>query len=256
MKGKDKYKYGFPFKCHASKEATFCPSSGRWEYFRPRHVDRNTVSYHPLILLLWGAHCNLMRITATAWCYYILKYAGKCEPTGRLCLDLDAAKRLGIQGVGDTQLKAIATMRMSKPVSASTAAVTLLQIDTITKSSEVTKISSVPPALRMRFVSAAKNTYLPPVDKYCARPSILSTITFVDYFRKYAIEKNKKKRQTPVGRDQLGNYIYFSSHIVRFTNYHPAHHTEAYFYNVLLNNVPFVSEAELLSHVSINPLKL
>lgn len=67
MKGKDVCKYGFSMNPHTGKDASFHASNGRWEYFRPRYVDRNTVSYHPTVLLLWGAHCNIFRITATAW---------------------------------------------------------------------------------------------------------------------------------------------------------------------------------------------
>jgi hypothetical protein len=51
----------------------------------------------------------------------------------------------------------------------------------------------------------------------------------------------------------MGAYVYATSHLVRFSDYHPAHHTEEYFYNVLLDRVPFCSEAELLSPLSINP---
>ena len=34
---------------------------------------------------------------------------------------------------------------------------------------------------------------------------------------------------------------------VRFSDYHPAHHSEGYFYNFLLDRVPFRCEAHLLS---------
>jgi hypothetical protein len=166
---------------------------------------------------------------------------------------VEAARRLGIHGVSNAQLKAIAAMTMSKPVSATTAAITLLKIDTITKSSSVTRISSVPPGLRMKFVSNSKQIYIPPVDKYCARPNCLSHVTFVDYFKGYRLESAPMKSKQLIGQDQLGNYVYTSDHLVRFTDYHPAHHTEAYFYNVLLATIPFSHEAELLSDSSTNP---
>ncbi len=35
--------------------------------------------------------------------------------------------------------------------------------------------------------------------------------------------------------------------VVRYTDFHPANHMEAYFYNVLLKQVPFRCEHELLS---------
>lgn len=61
------------------------------------------------------------------------------------------------------------------------------------------------------------------------------------------------KSKQLVGRGQLGNYVYASNHLVPFTNYHPAHHTEAYFYTVLLSRIPFLHEAELLSDPATNP---
>lgn len=253
MKDRDTCKYGFPFEPHPDVEASFNVASGRWDYFCPREVDRNTVPYHAIILLLWGAHCNVLRITTTCWSYHILKYTIKCKPFGKLSLDVEAAKRLGINGLSDAQLKAIAAMTMSKPVSATTAAVTLLGLDTIIKSSSVTKIASVPPGLRMRFVSNSTQMYIPPVDKYCARPASLSNLTFVDYFKHYRVESSVLKTKPLVGRDQLGNYVYASDHLVRFTDYHPAHHVEGYFYNVLLALVPFLHESELLSDAVTNP---
>ncbi len=46
-------------------------------FHRPRYCDRNVVPYHPTILLLWGAHMNLQRITNHAWSFYLLKYSLK-----------------------------------------------------------------------------------------------------------------------------------------------------------------------------------
>ena len=53
--------------------------------FRPRHCDRNVVPYHPTILLLWGAHMNLQRITNNAWSFYLLKYSLKVSDNHNLC---------------------------------------------------------------------------------------------------------------------------------------------------------------------------
>ena len=42
-------------------------------------------------------------------------------------------------------------------------------------------------------------------------------------------------------------HVYRQPQLVRFTNYHPVHHTESFFFNVLLARVPFRHEEELLS---------
>ena len=38
-----------------------------------------------------------------------------------------------------------------------------------------------------------------------------------------------------------------SDHLVRFSDYHPRHNQEAFFYNILLAKIPFNDEADLLS---------
>ncbi len=60
----------------------------RFDYYRPSVADRNVVPYHPDILLLWGAHMNLQLVTHETWSYYLLKYALKAEPAGKLTLSI------------------------------------------------------------------------------------------------------------------------------------------------------------------------
>jgi hypothetical protein len=160
LSGRDHRKYGYPFPEHKSKDATFNPVTTRWEYFRPRYVDRNTVSYHPLVMLLWGAHCNIQKITSTSWSFYVLKYAMKCDPMGKLNLDIEAAKRLGLAGVSDAQLKAISALTMSQPVSSTSAATAMLGIETIIRSESVHKVASAPPQLRLRMVSRRSTLFV------------------------------------------------------------------------------------------------
>lgn len=69
---------GFPYdKPQLHRGALYNASTQRWEYFRPRACDQNVVPYHPLVLLYWNAHMNIQRITASAWSFYLLKYACK-----------------------------------------------------------------------------------------------------------------------------------------------------------------------------------
>jgi hypothetical protein len=57
--------------------------TNKWEYYRPQYEDRNVVPYHSTLLLLWGAHLNILRITFSYWFFYLLKYVMKCEPHGK-----------------------------------------------------------------------------------------------------------------------------------------------------------------------------
>jgi hypothetical protein len=45
---------------HISQKPTLNSDSNRWEYYKPRYVDRNDVAYHLTLLLLWGAHMNML----------------------------------------------------------------------------------------------------------------------------------------------------------------------------------------------------
>ena len=94
-------KYGFPFKPHIEKKTTYNSKTKRWEYYRPRHEDRNVLPYHASLLLVWGGHLNLQRINRTYWSYYLLKYAMKCEPHGPINLNKKNAERLGLHGASD-----------------------------------------------------------------------------------------------------------------------------------------------------------
>jgi len=51
--------------------------------------------YHPTLLLLWGAHLNIICIRSFYWSFYLLKYTMKCEPHGILNLDTKNAQPFG-----------------------------------------------------------------------------------------------------------------------------------------------------------------
>lgn len=153
----------------------------RWIYYRPRYVDRNVVPYHPVILLLWGAHMNLQRVTSDAWSHYLLKYAFKCEPTGSLNSNPESAKSLGLHGLTDTQLRVVSAFCLSKPVSPCEAAMALMEISIVDRSSIVVTIDLAPPELRSKIVlpsGSRSSVVVHPIDKYCARSASFEAITF------------------------------------------------------------------------------
>ena len=88
---------------------------------------------------------------------------------------------------------------------------------------------------------------------------ILSSLfipTYIRYFRKYLVSKKEIKSRKCVGRDSQygsrqggGAYVYEreDTDIVRFSDYNPNHNSEAFFYGLLLEEVPFRDEAALIS---------
>jgi hypothetical protein len=53
--------------------------------------------------------------------------------------------------------------------------------------------------------------------------------------------------KTYVGVDDIGNYLYENTKVIRFTNYNLLSDAEGFFYNVLLQHIPFRDESKLFS---------
>ena len=243
-------KYGFPHAVQPNRAPVFQATSNRYLYYRPRHEDRNVSPYHPTILLLWGAHMNLQRVTQTAWSFYMLKYAMKAEPTGHLVINEAAMAQLGLQRMDAVHLSTASALILSKPVSPAEAAMICLEQPAVQASSPVDYIASNPPQLRRHRVLRNPGVLAAPVDNYCARPNAVDNVTFSQYFTVHKVnKKNHMAGATLVGRDMLNNYVWKMAEpfIVRFTDYHPVYQTEPFFYNVLLQHTVFRSEAALLT---------
>jgi hypothetical protein len=68
-------------------------------------------------------------------------------------------------------------------------------------------------------------------------------LTFHEYFSKYKVQSgmNSKNIQEAsyVGNDLQGNKVYTNNCFIRFFDYHPAHHFQAFCYNLLLRRMVF-----------------
>eukprot|EP00798_Chlamydomonas_sp_ICE-L_P024357 gene24357-biopygen18818 len=207
---KGKCKYGFPLPQQHNQTPVYDVPTKRYLYFRPREEDRNVVPYHPTVMAIWGAHFNLQVITNEIWSYYVLKYAMKTEPLGKLNLDVNTAKNLGFTDLDDEQLKIISAMQLSKPVSPCEAACACLGIDMIHKSDTVTFMETSPMAMRTNTLMFCTTTSTPPVDKYCARPDSLEHCKLKEYFEQHDLlceDIEPPKGSTLVGTDIFGNMV-------------------------------------------------
>ena len=243
-------KYGFPHAVQPSHAPVFQPTNNRWVYYRPRDADRNVVPYHPVILLLWGAHMNLQRITQTAWSFYVLKYAMKAEPVGRLVIDPEGMSQLGLHRMDAVQLTTASALILSKPVSPAEAAMICLEEPVVKASSPVDYLASAPPALRRNRVLKCNQVVPAPVDHYMARPNALEHLTFTQYFKAHKVNRMRSMPNAlSAGVDLFGFHVWEMAQpfIIRFTDYHPVYQTEGFFYNVLLQNTTFRSEHTLIS---------
>ena len=71
----------------------------------------------PELLLLWGRHVNVQKVTNTAWSYYLMKYCCKTESSGQIRVPSAAnLERLGITASKD-QAYIATQLYLSRPVS-------------------------------------------------------------------------------------------------------------------------------------------
>ena len=209
--------------------------------------------------LVWNAHHNVQKITQTAWSYYLLKYQMKCEPTGRLRLDDEAVKTLGLGHLTKAQRRLAAALCMTKPVPPSEAALMLLGIPVVQKSRTVHFLGTVPPMLRTRRVTKWGGVTRKPVDEYLNRPPELADVPCLPYLRRYLHTTKPRKDLFSMGKDATGSRFIYDrfrdaeggdkecTEIIRFTDYHPKSQPEGFFYNLLLERLAFLDEAEILS---------
>ena len=66
-------KYQFPGIPQYEQKPRFNVRSKRWDYYRPGPEHGWVVPYHAPLLLLWGAHVNVQRITNESWSRYLCK---------------------------------------------------------------------------------------------------------------------------------------------------------------------------------------
>ena len=251
--------YGFPFPTQAELQPCYEQECHRWTYYRPRHCDRNVVPYHPVLLLLWGAHCNVQKISREGWSQYLLKYATKQEPRGILNLNIDRARILGLQHLSPAQLRAFTALHQSQPVAPCEAALHVLNIPIVSFSTSFTSINTAPLSSRLRTTHYASNSTLTPhVMQYSMRPNVrsLDDVTLFHYFTWYTAWPASKKVSDQsklyrwVGEDGCARQVYRCTkpRQVMFSDFHPVTQVEAFFYTFLLQHVPFRgSEYHLLT---------
>jgi len=79
----------------------------------------------------------------------------------------------------------------------------------------------------------------------------MAQYTFIKYWKQFFPQQQKLKKKTCLGKDKLGFFLYKSEHSVRFTYFNLGKHVEPFFFNILLNNVAFFKECELISPTNL-----
>ena len=241
-------RYGFPYK-PCEEGAHYDDALKQWVYYRPGEQNAYVVPYHPAVLLLWGAHVNVQRVVRNSLHNYLVKYVVKSEAVGRLDINDEVVSLLGFDEATDTQREVIAMLHASQVVSATDAALDLLDVKLVDHSCSFEFENSSPPEQRLHFKGYSGDLPgLHPVTKYCHRPSTpeFEDLTFVEYYRRFRCLR-KPLKSPALGQDRNGLYVYPQPQgvVVSFSSHHPRHQTEAFFFNVLLRRVSFRDENDL-----------
>jgi hypothetical protein len=89
------------------------------------------------------------------------------------------------------------------------------------------------------------------MDSYTNRPRDFENITFTGYFNKYERDCMTRGRTAAIARDNLGYLVYTNNKFTRFTDFHPTYSLKGFFFNIMLQNISFRDEKELLSNQNI-----
>ncbi len=134
-------------------------------------------------------------------------------------------------------------MIASKPISPTKVALTCLQIPIVQKNIAIKYIDNKHPHLQTKVLSKSRFLGFHPINIYKSRPSNFEYLTFYEYFEKYELIKMVHPSFQQYEKDALSFIIYKNKKLVRFIDFHPIHNNEAFFYNVLLQKIPFVMKS-------------
>ncbi len=76
-------------------------------------------------------------------------------------------------------------------------------------------------------------------------------LTWPKYWEQFSPQQQELKKKTCLGKEKLRFFLYKSEHIMRFTEFNLGKHVEPFFFNILLNNVVFLKEHELISPTNL-----
>jgi hypothetical protein len=248
---------GFPYAPNNSG-TVYDDRRGQYKYLRMGAVDNMISPYHPLLLLLWNGGCNVQRVTNCAWSKYVLKYACKADVASSLAIDPRTAEQLGIYTVSQQRIRFASAVVLSKAVSPSETACLAAGIPLINTSYNVAYVDVSPPAKRRARLSGSGLMSASHVTIYMSRPPECRDLCFEQYFQQYVVVSHNSAVELPraaqscLGCDLLGNKVFKypdgQDRLVRFTDFHHVHQSEAFFYKQLLFSRAWGSKEQLLSH--------
>jgi len=203
--------------------------------------------YHACLLLLWNAHINIQYIIFSYWSYCLFIYIMKCEPHGTLNLNKKNVEWLGLQDVSESTTSTYILFHYLLTYFSSRSNTHMFTNTCSSKKCCCEHNYSKHLHMRTKIITRSRILWFHPIDVYMNRPSHFENMTFIEYFTKFEFDKLKRLSSKCHGEDNLKNYIYTTNKLTRFTYFHPTHNIEGFFYNILVQNMCFWRELDLLS---------
>ena len=242
------YKYGFPY---SSRENDGYGDDGvRFEYKRSEKEDMNVVPYNPYILLAWGGHVKVQKITRSGLERYLVKYISKVEPTFGLQVEYtnDVVKYLESRIIGAPEAIAVQLSHMIVDSN--------MQVIFIDTNFHEDRLSILKPVNQINEDDDGDEIFQPGHrEYYMCKPKVepFITMTLPNYLTSYSVlstnnAKIPKFAAENVWIDQNENRVIKRQNVLipRYQFLTPLD-GENFYYQQLLLKVPHFSEAELLS---------
>ena len=106
--------------------------------------------------------------------------------------------------------------------------------------------------LRTKLVTKCRVLGFHPIDAYYNRPIAFESMIFFQYFERFETDRIQKSNMTCYGVNMFGFYLYETTKVTRFIDFHPTHNTHGFFFDILLHNFTFRDERQLLSEHNTN----
>ena len=247
-KGKPKLcKYGFPYKLQ--DRDCLSDSGMRYDYARLEREDARIVSYNKELLKALDGHINVQRVTQLGLVRYLVKYVSKVEPTFTTRVKesvSEVEKYFTTRLIGAPE---VATTLLSFQIAGGTRKVVFLDTNLPGQLNKVLK----PMAHIRRLEDESTDVFWDSFrDKYTARPDSLERVTYPEYLAEWEVfatlskVPQRHRDRSLVDRKERVAAPRDSKVLPRWRFLTPLDGNE-YYYQVLLLNVPFRSEGELIS---------
>jgi hypothetical protein len=78
-----------------------------------------------------------------------------------------------------------------------------------------------------------------PIDIYIYKPIAFQELTFIQYFKQYTHDHKLYPTYQIFEKDDIGLIIFLNKKLVWFTDFHPVHNSESFFYKYCITKKSF-----------------